>query len=203
MGNKEKSRYNLDGRAEQARLIQLGQSVNPEFVDAKRIVGHIRWAAEDRLPNPHRISDLMLRKEKGKGWVLAAFISYYTMDHIMGGQMPRPSEWLTMDLVSGTPIARYKCEDIEFSDAPYDTLYTFTLETECDISPEYYRLAYALLDEARISIMQTAELDQPKYTAYVKAIIANTPNEYQRFFLDLGRIKVKKAAPDNAPGTTQ
>lgn len=174
-----------DGHEEQERLTLIGKGIDPKYVDAKRAIGLMRWAASERIKQMHRISDLVIRCRQDGKPSLAAFIYFYTLEQINTGRMHRPSEWMELDFISGQPIGKYPCSDREFSDASYEEDYDFTADDEYDLSPEYYRFAYNILDEVRIGYMQTGTLDMERYDEYLAAIMANTPACYRRFFEDL------------------
>lgn len=158
-----------------------------KFINSKRVVGLTRQAAGTYLRGPHRVSDLVLRVYEGK-LQLAAFIYFYTNEEAAQYRLPRPSEWVVLDFISGEPIKKIKCTDEEFSDASYDMLYSVPIEDEYDLSPEYYRETYSILDDVRMGVMEGKRLDKRKYTLYLKAIMKNTPHEYRRFFTDLSNL---------------
>lgn len=158
-----------------------------KFVNSKRVCGLTRQAAGTYLRGPHRVSDLVLRVYEGK-LQLAAFIYFYTNEEAAQHLLPRPSEWVVLDFISGEPIKKIKCSEQEFSDASYDKLYSVPIEDEYDLSPEYYREVYAILDDVRMGVMDGKKLDKRKYTIYLKAIMQNTPREYRRFFTDLSDL---------------
>ena len=169
----------------QEKLTALGKSIDPAYVDSKRICGQTRCAASQRLRGAHRISDLVVRTDEDGKLVLAAFIYYFNEYHITKRMIPRPTEWLVLDFVSGMPLKRVKCSDVDFTDAPMDQLYSLQLGKECDLSPDYYRSAYNILDEIRIEYMKNGKFDEKFYAKYLNAILQNTPEAYRRFFTDL------------------
>lgn len=171
-----------DGREEQARLTALGKRVDKRYIDAKRICGTTRRTGDERIGRLHRISDLVIRRREDGAFVLAAFINYFTREQIISGQIPRPQEWLELDFVSGELLARHSCKRRDFSSASFDTVYSLLADNEYDLSPEYYRAAYNVLDEVRIGAMKTGELDMERYDEYLDAIMSNTPREYRQFF---------------------
>ena len=130
----------------------------------------------------------MIRKQRNGTYVLAAFIYYFTPQELQTQMMSRPTEWLVLDFVSGLPKHKYLCSEREFSPAPHDETYSFALDKECDLSPEYYREAYNLLDEVRINYMKTGKMDLKHYKKYLTAILENTPESYHRFFVELGNV---------------
>ena len=135
---------------------------------------------------PHSTSQPLLYKVADR-YCLAVFVFFYTFKDIESGQIDRPTMWAVADLQTGEIIERYQCKDKDFSDASYDKKYNIKSDKQYDTSKEYYEKAFSILDEVRAEIIETGKLNREKYQQYLDKIIANIPEEYQRFYLDFDK----------------
>ncbi len=133
---------------------------------------------------PHSVSQPVIYKEEGK-YYLAVFVFFYTKEDIQSGMVNRPTAWAKLDIKSGEIIEEYQCKDKDFSDARYDVKYNVRSDIKYDTSKAYYDEAFEILDSVRREIIETDTIDKLKYNYYLKKIINNIPEAYQRFYLDL------------------
>ena len=68
----------------------------------------------------------------------------------------------------------------------------FSSETERDISREYYQGIYAILDEVRLGLLNGKKLDEEAYDRYLDGMLANIPDAYRQFFLDMSDVDGSK-----------
>lgn len=133
---------------------------------------------------PHSVSRPVLYNEGGKLY-LAVFVFFYTRDDIESGEVNRPSIWAKVDIESGKIIEEIYSKDREFSDASYDIKYNVRSNKTYDKSKEYYEKAFGLLDFVRNHYLLSGKILISEYEQYMQMILANIPDDYQRFYKDL------------------
>ncbi len=133
---------------------------------------------------PHSISQPVVTREDGK-YYLAVFVFFYTREDIEAGAVNRPSVWAIADIETGEIIKEYETKEKDFSDAPYDVKYNIRSDAKYDTSKEYYDKAFAILDSVREKLISSGKLYSLEYKAYLDRILANIPQDYQRFYRDL------------------
>ena len=134
---------------------------------------------------PHSTSYPVIHEENGD-YYLAAFVFFFTANDIREGMVDRPIYWVLADIKTGELLQRYNTKDKEFSAAQYDVKYDIkSSDKKYDISKSYYEEAFAILDEVRTEIIYSNQFDNDKYQEYLNKILASTPADYQRFYLDL------------------
>ncbi len=133
---------------------------------------------------PHNISQPVIFHEDGK-FYLAVFVFFYSKEDIQTGAVDRPTMWAITDIETGEIIKEYETKEKEFSDAPYDVKYNVRSDAQYDTSKEYYDKAFAILDSVREKLISSGKLYSLEYKAYLDRILANIPQEYQRFYRDL------------------
>lgn len=122
--------------------------------------------------------------DKGK-FYLAAFAFFYTKDNAKNGVVDRPIAWALADIETGEIIKKYETKEKDFSDASYNVKYSLRPDGKYDLSTEYYNKAFEILDSVRKKIINGETFPKEEYKRYLKAILANVPKEYQRFYTDL------------------
>lgn|GEM_PF-2125321 len=138
---------------------------------------------------PHGVSQPVLRYQDGK-YYLAVFVFFYNSDDIKSGMVRRPCMWVLADLATGDIVKRFDTrDDLEFSNAPYDIKYNIRSDTKFDTSKEYYDKAFRLLDSVRIDLLTGKEFSTGMYNDYLEKIVANIPDEYKRFYIDLSQTE--------------
>lgn len=170
------------------------QAIPEGFVNSKRAIGLFRWHVDDTVVGAHKASDLVLRKV-GRKWYLASFVYFFNNRDIENHMIPRPTQWFLLDLLTGKLVQAYICEKNDFSEASFhDKLsMAFSSETERDISREYYQGIYAILDEVRLGLLNGKKLDEEAYDRYLDGMLANIPDAYRQFFLDMSDVDGSKA----------
>lgn len=133
---------------------------------------------------PHSTSYPVVYCENGK-YYLASFVFFFTREDIEAGKVDRPTVWAIADIETGEIIEKRQTKDNDFSDAPYDKKYNIRPDGKYDTSREYYDKAFLILDSARKKIINGEVFPEEEYKRYLKAILANVPKEYQRFYTDL------------------
>lgn len=133
---------------------------------------------------PHSTSQPVVYKEFGK-YYLAVFVFFYTKEDIEAGTVDRPSVWAIADIETGEIIKEYETKEKDFSDAPYDVKYNVRSDAQYDTSKEYYDKAFAILDSVREKLINSGKFYSLEYKAYLDRILANIPQDYQRFYRDL------------------
>lgn len=133
---------------------------------------------------PHSTSYPVIYNENNK-YYLAVFIFFYTREDIEAGEIKRPSKWAIADIETGEIIKEYETKEKDFSEAPYDVKYNVRSEAQYDTSEQYYEDVFAILDSVRSKIISDGKFYKGEYQYYLNKILANIPDEYQRFYIDL------------------
>lgn len=133
---------------------------------------------------PHRTSPPMIFFKDGEAY-LAAFTFLYTPQDIKAGKVDRPTSIMLADITTGKFIGEYETTELEFSDASYDEQYSIKMTKKTDTSKEYYKKAFAMLDEIRSDFIEFGMINRAFYRQYLEMLTANIPEEYQRFYHDL------------------
>ena len=156
------------------------------YVNSKRIIGLFRWHVDDTVIGAHKASDLVLRKV-GRKWYLASFVYFFNNHDIEYNVINRPTQWFLLDLLTGKLVQAYGCEKNDFSNASFNAKYSmgFLDKSPRDISREYYREVYSILDEVRLGLLHRRKFDEKTYQRYLDGILINVPDAYREFFLDL------------------
>lgn len=156
------------------------------YVNSKRIIGLFRWHVDDTVISAHKASDLVLRKV-GRKWYLATFVHFFNNHDIEYNVINRPTQWFLLDLLTGKLVQAYGCEKNDFSNASFNAKYSmeFLDKSSRDISREYYREVYSILDAVRLGLLHRRKFDEKTYQRYLDGILINVPDAYREFFLDL------------------
>jgi hypothetical protein len=133
---------------------------------------------------PHSTSQPVIYEENGK-YYLAVFVFFFNRGDIEAGAVDRPTVWAIADLETGEIIKEYETKEKDFSDAPYDKKYNVRSDKKYDTSKEYYDKAFDILDSVRKKLIKEHHLYKTEYQYYLDMILANIPEEYQRFYTDL------------------
>lgn len=144
---------------------------------------------------PHSTSQPVIYKENNN-YYLAVFVFFFNKEDIAAGKVDRPTIWAICDFETGEIIEERETRIIEFSDASYEVKYDVHTTGKIDTSREYYTEAFSILDEVRLKILNEKIFDYDKYQLYMKKILANIPNEYKRFYEELGQIEKMKTNDD-------
>ena len=136
------------------------------------------------VKTPHSVSQPVLCKVSDQ-YYLAVFVFFYTREDIEAGAVNRPTMWAIADIETGEIIKEYETKENDFSDAPYDVKYNIKSDAQYDTSKEYYDKAFAILDSVREKLISSGKLYSLEYKAYLDRILANIPQDYQRFYRDL------------------
>jgi len=150
----------------------------------REICAYLQRNIMDGAKTPHSVSQPVIYKEDGKHY-LAMFVFFYTREDIETGAVDRPTMWVTADIETGEIIKEYETKEKDFSDAPYDVKYNVRSDVQYDTSKEYYDKAYTILDSVREKLISSRKLYALEYKAYLDRILANIPQDYQRFYRDL------------------
>ena len=134
---------------------------------------------------PHGTSQLLLYKRGLKDFYLSAFTFFYSKGDIVDGKISRPTIWVLADIETGEIVERYDTKNRDFSDARYDVKYNVRSAKKYDTSMDYYERAFAILDLVRKKIIEEDYFDEVEYRKYFDMILANIPEDYQRFYRDL------------------
>ena len=143
------------------------------FVNSKRVIGLFRWSVDESVVGAHKVSDLVLRKMEGK-WYLAAFVYFFNNKDLDRHEVSRPSEWFLLDLLTGKLVQAYSCERNDFSDARFDMKYSLLFDDSFgahDMTQEYYREMYRLLDTVRLKLLRNrakGRFDRATYDEYYR-----------------------------------
>lgn len=133
---------------------------------------------------PHSTSQPVIYKE-GEKFYLAVFVFFYSRDDIETGEVSRPTMWAIADIETGEIIEERQTSSNEFSDASYEVKYNIRSDKKYDTSKEYYNNAFSILDSCRKRVIENGDLDRDEYSKYLQLIVANIPEEYQRFYYNL------------------
>lgn len=154
------------------------------MIKTKLIVDKIQNKILNGYKIPHRTSYPVIYKENDR-YYMAVFVFFFTADDIRAGQVDRPTMWAIADIETGDIIEKWYTKEKEFSDASYDIKYDIRSDNEYNISKEYYEKAFSILDSVREKIITEGVFDKGEYAKYMDMILANIPEEYKRFYIDL------------------
>jgi hypothetical protein len=138
---------------------------------------------------PHGMSLPILRRTE-EGYALAVFVFFFNAEEVGSGVLRRPAKWALADLETGEMIAEYNCSEHDFSSAPFEKLYNVSPMsiTRPPIS-DYCEKEFGLLDKVRSELIETGKLNTADYDLYLNMITQKIPEEYQRFFFELGNME--------------
>lgn len=154
------------------------------MINSYDINSHIQKNILNGAKTPHSASYPVIYFENEK-YYLAVFVFFYSREDIEEGRIYRPTVWAIADLITGEIIEERETSIVEFSNAPYDKKYNIRADKKYDTSKEYYDKAFSILDICRKSIIENDNFDRNEYAKYLQMIVANIPEEYQRFYYDL------------------
>lgn len=133
---------------------------------------------------PHSTSQPVIFCEDNK-YYLAVFVFFYTREDIQSGMIERPAVWAIADMETGEIINEYKCREKDFSDADFEKKYNVRSDKKYDTSKAYYEATFSILDTVRSHLIVSGEIDRINYQEYLEKILANIPDDYQKFYRDL------------------
>ena len=136
---------------------------------------------------PHGLSNPVLFKD-GDIVFLAVFVFFYNRVDYVKGMLNRPTFWALADISTGNIVSRFETKEKDFSDAPYEKKYNIRSNQAYDLSNEYYAKAYGLMDKVREHYLKCGEILSDCYRDYLKMVLANVPEDYQRFYKELSNI---------------
>lgn len=151
---------------------------------SKEVNQKIQARVINGVKTPHSSSYPVIVQDNDE-YLLAVFTFFFSKDDIEAGTVSRPTLWTTADIESGEIKAEYQAKDNDFSDASYNVKYDIHSNKEYDTSKEYYEKAFEILDSVRKKILAEGVLDKTEYAKYMDMILANIPEEYKRFYIDL------------------
>lgn len=154
------------------------------MINSGFINGKIQKDILDGAKTPHSTSYPVIVFEKSK-YYLAVFTFFFSREDIENGTVERPSMWAIADIETGGIIEERQTKENDFSDASYDIKYNVRADAQYDTSKEYYDEAFLILDSVRDKIINMGKLYKEEYQFYLDKILANIPQEYQRFYTDL------------------
>lgn len=154
------------------------------MISAKQVNANIQNNVLSRVKTPHSTSYPVIIEENGH-FYLAAFIFLYSRKDIEEGMVERPTIWVVANIETGEIIEERHTLDNDFSDASYEVKYNIRSDKKYDTSKEYYNNAFSILDSCRKRVLEYGELERDEYGEYLHLIVANIPEEYQRFYYDL------------------
>lgn len=129
---------------------------------------------------PHTVSKPVIYCEDNK-YYLAVFVFFYNRENIQSGMIDRPTMWAIADIECGEIIRRYKCKNRDFSNADFQKQYNVRMERPYEISKD----TFSILDSVRSVLIEKGEINMSVYRKYLRQLLVNVPEEYQRFYTDL------------------
>lgn len=162
----------------------LSVDFNVNFCPSKQCYVNFQKRVLGGIKIPHSTSQPVIYQENGR-YYLAFFVFYYSRDDINLGVINRPTLWAIADLETGKIIEERETKNNDFSNARYDMKYNVRADKQYDTSRKYYDEAFAILDSVRYELIKTGMINKEEYKLYLDKIIANIPQEYQRFYKDL------------------
>lgn len=154
------------------------------MINSYDINSHIQKNILNGAKTPHSASYPVIYFENEK-YYLAVFVFFYSREDIEAGAVERPTMWAIANLETGEIIEERLTKDNDFSDASYEAKYNIRSDRKYDTSKEYYENAFSILDVCRKGIIENDNFDRNEYAKYLQLIVANIPEEYQRFYYDL------------------
>lgn len=133
---------------------------------------------------PHSVSWPVLRKS-GSGLVIAYYATVYNRSRLEEGRMPRPSEWMEMDIRDGRLIGRYDCRIKDFSEEPFDREYDIMKKSDASFDIKEIEALYKMFDSVREAYIGSKVLDLFMYRQYLGKICAIIPESYRVFIREL------------------
>ena len=172
------------------------------YVNSKRIIGLFRWHVDDTVISAHKASDLVLRKV-GRKWYLATFVHFFNNHDIEYNVINRPTQWFLLDLLTGKLVQAYGCEKNDFSNASFNAKYSmeFLDKSPRDISREYYREVYSILDAVRLGLLHRRKFDEKTYQRYLTAFSSMSQMRTANSFWTSATRTVRRiSSPDRKSG---
>lgn len=148
---------------------QVYQSVYPLALGGRKI--------------PHGVSNPVLRK-KGDQLYLAFFVYPYTRAQLQQGAIGRPISWMLADIQTGELVEELSCGTQDFSSAGEKEMFSVH-NPNPPRETDFFRNAYAILDEVRKGYLESGAVDIPLYEAYLSKILLGVPPSYHRFYREL------------------
>lgn len=133
---------------------------------------------------PHSVSWPVLRKE-GSRLVIAYYTTVYDRARLDSGLMPRPLEWLELDIRDGRLIGRYDCKRKDFSKEPFDRDYDISRKSDVRLDAEEIETLYQMFDSVREAYIRSKVLDMFMYRQYLEKVCAVIPPSYRGFIREL------------------
>jgi len=153
----------------------------------KEVITGLKMKALGGAKIPHGLSNPVLRRVDDK-IVIAIFIHTYKKENLDTQKMPRPAYWMTADIETGEMLGHFTCEQAEFSNQPYDKLYSSSPSNKDKINAEYFVELYKTFDEVRNKYINTGKIDENQYGNYLSKVLDVVPIEYGVFYKDLSNI---------------
>lgn len=133
---------------------------------------------------PHSVSWPVLRK-KGSRLVIAYYTTAYNKEKLDSGLMPRPMEWMELDIRDGNLIGRYDCRAEDFSKQPFDKMYDISKKSGVRIDAAAVESLYKMFDSVRKAYIENKMLDLLMYRKYLNTVCAVIPESYRGFLKEL------------------
>lgn len=154
-----------------------------------RSTSDIVWNVKKNILNgakvPHQVSQPVL-KMHNDNLCFGFFVFFYNRSDLVSKKIPRPSMWATVDIKTGEIIQTLSCEVVDFSDATYNRRYDISSDGITPISRVEWEQIYTLMDAVRAELFVTGRINDRLYGQYLDKILFSIPEDFRRFYLDLG-----------------
>lgn len=138
----------------------------------------------ENIKLPSGISNPVIRKVDGQYYI--SYFSYvFNKQNLQEKKYKRPNRWLIVDIQTGELVAKYNCEDNDFSKEQFDKLFSMDDPDIKKPSEEYFDVMDNLFDTVRASIVFGKKMDDVTYKAYLGNLYAITPKDYVTFYKEL------------------
>ena len=133
---------------------------------------------------PHSVSWPVLRK-KGSRLVFAYYTTVYNREMLETNLLPRPTEWMELDIQDGKLIGRYDCRAQDFSKQPFDKMYDISQKSGAGMGAAALESSYRMFDSVRKAYIEQKMLDLLMYRKYLDTVCAVIPESYRGFLKEL------------------
>ena len=148
-------------------------------------------------------SQPVLRVEDGK-YYIAMYGFPYTFRDIQKFSVERPSIYAIADVETGKVVKKYDCKtEKDFSTATHDRKYSIMTKKKLRISKEFYNSVYDLFDKIREELIETGELNRELYAEYMRKLLSNVSEDYEKFYTDLSVDVDAKYIPEYAASPSE
>lgn len=154
------------------------------MITVKELNKKVQPAALHGAKVPHGVSNPVIRKEEGK-YYIAYFVYTYERSNMASNMYPRPSEWILADIKTGDVVSVYECNEKDFSEQKFNRMYSLTDKNVKKPNEDYFTVMDNLFDTVRASIVFGNQMDMASYSAYLRDLLAITPEEYKIFYKEL------------------